>query len=36
MKKFEAPELEIVKFEVMDVISTSQEIENPVNGFTWI
>ena len=28
MKKFEAPEIEITKFEIEDVITTSGDIEN--------
>lgn len=31
MKKFEAPELEILKFSVVDVITTSVEEELPEN-----
>lgn len=36
MKKFEAPELEVVKFDVMDVIATS--IDDPADiedGGAW-
>ena len=39
MKKFEAPELEILNISVVDVITTSQNPENPgdvLDGFTWI
>ena len=30
MKKFETAELEIIKFNVADVITTSDEFENPL------
>ena len=31
MKKFEIPEIEIVTFEITDVITTSREDEFPLN-----
>ena len=35
MKKFETPELEILKFTVMDVITTSQEPGTDVDMGEW-
>ena len=38
MKKFEAPELEILEFSVVDVIATSgsnDDIKPVENGFIW-
>ena len=32
MKKFETPEIEIQDFELVDVIATSLETEDPVEG----
>lgn len=29
MKKFETPEIELVKFEAMDVVTTSEVFEEP-------
>ena len=33
MKKFEAPEMEVVKFDVMDVIATSAVEDEMLPGF---
>lgn len=35
MKKFMEPEIEVVKFNVEDVITTSGDPENPGDGMGW-
>ena len=35
MKKFMEPEIEVVKFDVEDVITTSTDPENPDDGMGW-